>query len=242
VAISNSGGTYAYSSAVISWPTSAYTILAWFYPDASEATTQVEIPIYFGAAGARDIAFCHGHNSASYRHAFTHRDAGASYPRAQLASSLTAGSWYALGCSWSTGNTMQGYLNGSSSGSGTGTAAPNGGTYPISVGAKSTGANPCAGDVADVALYNVVLDAAEHAAFGAGVSPLLIRPSALLSYTRYISAARDERSGATFTNTSSFATHPRIIYPSRPHIITAPAGAAPAATSFPFNLYYAGVL
>ena len=76
------------------------------------------------------------------------------------------------------------------------------------------------GSLGEFCLWNVVLDAAEAQAFTAGVSGLLIRPSALRCYMPFNNdAVQDLYRGAVWTaqgtNTKQ-ADHPRISLPDRP--------------------------
>ena len=81
------------------------------------------------------------------------------------------------------------------------------------------------GSVAEAAIWNVALTAAEIASLAAGFCPLLVRPQSLVAYWPLFARATDEESwvGAfpmTNTNTATAAQHPpRIIYPSWPRII-----------------------
>jgi hypothetical protein len=100
---------------------------------------------------------------------------------------------------------------------------------------QSTCFSPLNGRVAEVGVWSVVLTDDEFAALGRGVSPLLIRPGALLHYfPLYGQADLTSRQGAgstmTIKGTMAAAEHvPTIIMPMAPE--TLPAGAGPTAYS-----------
>lgn len=80
------------------------------------------------------------------------------------------------------------------------------------------------GALAEVAVYNIALSATEVAILARGVSPLAVRPDALVAYVPLIgraSAEPDLINGGTMTHVStpSQFAHPRIIYPGRPKLV-----------------------
>lgn len=108
------------------------------------------------------------------------------------------------------------YLNGGSSGTDTTNATPSGISH-IYIGATSSSSSIIKrfnGAIADTAIWNVELNAAEIAALNAGFSPAFIRPSALVHYNPLIREINDQR-GGLFTNVNAATAfpHPRIIYP-----------------------------
>ena len=75
------------------------------------------------------------------------------------------------------------------------------------------------GDVAECAIWNVALTAAERAILAAGYSPLFVSPANLLLYAPLIGRYNPEIDligalSGTLVNTPVNAAHPRIIYPS----------------------------
>lgn len=87
---------------------------------------------------------------------------------------------------------------------------------------------PMSGDLAEGGVWNVALDAAEIVTLAKGYSPLFVRPGSLVFYlpmirgqlTDYIGNVVMTATGTTVSN------HHSIIYPSPPHVITAPTAAA----------------
>lgn len=89
--------------------------------------------------------------------------------------------------------------------------------------------------IADYGLWNVELTADELASLSAGVSPLLIRPSALVGYWPMLGRATDEEDwvGArtlTNVNSATVGESPRIIVPAS-YLLEQPAPAGGGATN-----------
>lgn len=83
------------------------------------------------------------------------------------------------------------------------------------------------GRMADVAVWNVKLDANERTSLAFGHSPLLIRPQSLLFYTPLIRSGNDLKGKtATATSTPVAIAHPRQFYPMRQVVPFAAAAAA----------------
>jgi hypothetical protein len=125
------------------------------------------------------------------------------------------------------------YLNGTSATESTAlVCAPNrtllGARISTTVGAFLSGL------LAEAAIWNAALPAAEIASLAAGYCPLFIRPQNLVAYWPLFARATNEEDwvgGFTMTNTNTVtaAQHPpRLIYPRRRHLIL-PSGAAPTA-------------
>jgi hypothetical protein len=181
-------------------------------------------------------------------HGWYLRTDGASHVRAQefdgasadsvSAATIGNGSWsHVAGTFNATTNFV--YLNGVQA---TGAAAR---TAPVSVsdtylGAEGAVGNYWSGDLAECAIWNVALTAADVAALALGVSPLFVRPDALIAYWPVSGQYAPEPSvmlaAAALTVTGATpAAHPRMFTPSGPQEFkTAHATAAvlTAASSF----------
>ena len=92
------------------------------------------------------------------------------------------------------------------------------------------------GRIAEAAVWNASLTAAEAVTLGKGFSPAFVRPQNLVFHASLIREVIDVRGGLTLTagGTPTVIPHPRMIYPSALHIITAPAA---AVTTSPWNVY-----
>jgi hypothetical protein len=82
------------------------------------------------------------------------------------------------------------------------------------------------GDLAEAAVWNVVLTDPEIVSYNLGVSPLLIRPSALVGYWPLMGTASPEidvrgRTELTLVNGPIWSPHPRVYYPADFTIIKA---------------------
>lgn len=103
---------------------------------------------------------------------------------------------------------------------------------------NASGSGFALGSFAEAALWNVALTTAEIAALAAGVCPLLVRPTSLVSYWPIIGQYSPEIDmkggyGLTVTGTST-ANHPRIYRASGPLQLGVPY----VAPSGYFNRYY----
>ena len=118
------------------------------------------------------------------------------------------------------------YRNNASSGTGTATITPSGLSH-VYIGATSSSSSiikPFNGALADLAMWNVALDASERAAYNAGVSPLLIRRSSLQLYVPGIREVIDHRGGVfTNVNTATAFPHPRVYMPSSYYDLSVPS-------------------
>lgn len=114
------------------------------------------------------------------------------------------------------------YKNGASSGSATGVDANivySGTGNQFNVGTRYATGNNSQIDVAEIAIWDVALSAAEAAALGAGYSPALIRPGSCIFYVPAIRSAIDVVGGLPITvggtTPAAPVEHPRIIMPRR---------------------------
>ncbi len=104
----------------------------------------------------------------------------------------------------------------------------------IGVLLRDTIANYMSGDIAEVGIWHEALSTPEIAALAKGFSPLLIKPAHLAAYLPLIREGaagvyRDRVGGRTFYESggSTPSPHPRVIYPRRPHIISAAHATSP---------------
>ncbi len=103
--------------------------------------------------------------------------------QADTSTGYTAGTWYHACGVWASATDRRAYINGGSEGTNTTSRAPTGmdSTY---IGATQ-GASPVTfsdGFIAEAGIWNVALTTGEIAALAGGVSPLKIRPDALVAY------------------------------------------------------------
>lgn len=145
--------------------------------------------------------------------------------------------WHHIGWSFddsSDTNAPLGYLDGVSQSispivDNVGTALTTGAEYLI--GNSAAGTNNWDGSLAEFGYWNVILSADEFLALAKGVSPLLIRPTALIEYVPLIGPANSYVNGATTVTGTAIQPHPLMHYPARRRrylTSAAVAGARPA--------------
>lgn len=164
---------------------------------------------------------------------------------ADTTTGYTAGTWH-HGCAVFASTTSRtAYIDGGSSASNTDL------NVPLLVDKTHLGVNNLItgdtdGRIAEAAIWDVALTAAEVATLAKGYSPLFVRPSSLLAYWPLIGNQSPEIDWVggfdlTITGTVDKAAHPRIIYP-RTFKTGAPAAAAFDAALFPWLVTNSPVL
>lgn len=165
---------------------------------------------------------------------------GATAGTALSASTYAASTWTHVAGVWASSTSRTGVINGVGGTADTTSVSPTG-LDRTNLGCRwnTTRGNFLNGRLAEVGIWNVALNADELAALGAGYSPLMIRPSALIAYAPSFARATNEENwtgGNAFVPGASAPTavdHPsRIIYPGKPGrfvSVAAGGGATPAA-------------
>jgi hypothetical protein len=142
----------------------------------------------------------------------------------------TANAWHHACAVCATSTDRAVYLNGGNVGTDENERIPAGlDRIGIGVRAASTPTVLMNGRLAEVAIWDAALTAAEVAALGAkAFSPLCIRPANLVFYPPHVRNVQDIIGGLTLTatGTPTVADHPRIIYPSRSQIAFTAAAVA----------------
>lgn len=144
---------------------------------------------------------------------------------------ITAGTWHHAAGVEAAGNSRTVYLDGGNSATnGTSKVPTNIDVTAIGRRSNGTPTNYFDGDIAEAAIWNVALSAADVAALAKGVSPFFVRPGNIIAYWPLIgrfSPENDLTDGSAMTVTGSVvADHPRIYYPAQPQIIHVAAAAA----------------
>jgi hypothetical protein len=134
-----------------------------------------------------------------------------------VAGSIALNQWHHTAGVFSAVNSRRSYINGTGGTVNTGSATPSGlnrinisGAYAPSLTARFTGA------IAEVGVWNAALTADEIASLSKGFPCRLVRPSALVFYSRLIRNVMDIRNGVSLSELGTGTTaseHPRIIYP-----------------------------
>lgn len=161
---------------------------------------------------------------------------------------LTNGAWGHIAAVFASNSSRSAYVNGGNAGTNS-TVCSNSTIDSLLLGAQwVSGARTgfFGGDIAEAAIWNVALSAAEIAALGAGVSPLLVRPLALVAYWPLLGHTSPEQElfnkyELTLTNAPVAAPHCRIILPTGPQIRRIAASTFVAPVDPAFEIYVAGV-
>lgn len=145
---------------------------------------------------------------------FIVRDNANTIANSQKASAYSSGVWtHFLGTR--SGNTTTVYINGVAGTPATaslGTITPD--TLDIGAfrGGSTTPSGFWAGAIAEVAIWNAVLDTGEISALAKGMSPILVRPSKLVFWAPLIRGVTDRRNGTSLVDNgpSTVTDHVRI--------------------------------
>jgi hypothetical protein len=154
---------------------------------------------------------------------------------------MSTGTWYHVAGTFSAINNRSVFLNGTETAETTSrTAVTPTGIVAGAVSGNSTHKFFWDGSVAEAAMWDTVLSAAEIAQLALGFSPLFVKPASLVSYWSLIQSEDQDRVGGYHLadyGTPTVAVHPRVIY--RP----APLGirkisAPPGGLSIPVAMYH----
>lgn len=217
------------ASPVTAWPC---TLACWFNSDSqtvnqwimwlgtgANATNGIRLAIEGAAAGDKVNAGC--------------KSGSTTYADAVTSTGYTAGTWHHA-CGVFTNNTSRdAYIDGGSSGNNaTSRTFPTVGVVSIGREGDSTPTGHFSGMIAEAAIWDAALTAAEITALARACTPLEVRPSALVAYWPLIGKLTAETDRmATIPLTASgtvAAAHPRMTYRRRGRAWHVPAAAPPA--------------
>ncbi len=175
---------------------------------------------------------------------FRSRDGG-SNKNAITTSGITVDTWHHILGVGTNATDRKVYLDGGNVGSDAINSTPSGlDATAIGINVRDNSISPFSGLLAEMAIWNINLTAAEGAILAAGYSPLFVRPANLVAYWSLIRDTVGDGTGndndivGGFTmapvNTPTIGAHPRIIYPSQiwvPHkAVAAPGVTVPVMT------------
>lgn len=209
------------------------TIACWF-----RATTggvqQNLVSIGNSGSGTNEIALSLGDNSNNNDVVAYSRQTTTSL--AETSTQFTVGQWHHAAGVWESTSSRIAYLDGGNPGSNTDTKDPTGMDITrIGARARSSPGNPFDGDMAEVAIWDVALTAAEVAMLARGISPLRVRPQSLLFYAPLVRDEDEDYVGGvslTAVNSPTIAAHPRTLRTPAPLLVsTAVAGAGYTLTA-----------
>ena len=214
-------------------------------------------PNSFPASTARDVAFTF-HQGGESEEFFNHdkqifwRSTGIVGCRvwdspAKLAistSSLSTGTWSHIGISFSGADELRMWFDGVNEATtainGTGSyGSPNIGfcRRPLDLNDGESSRDRADALFAEWAIWDETLDADDFGALAAGVSPIMVRPSAIVSYWPFYGLDTTEPDlfgghDLTLTSAPPKAAHPPLILPAGPRIVV-PSPAIAGPTTFP---------
>lgn len=133
--------------------------------------------------------------------------------QALSSAAATAGTWNHGCATFASITSRAAYLNGANKGTNASSTTPSG-INKTTIGVKGDGTLFYNGSLADIAIWNVALADADVAMLALGISPLLVRRSALVAYWPFLGYYSPEidllsSTGITLTGTTQSA-HPRV--------------------------------
>jgi hypothetical protein len=192
------------------------------------ATGVLDYAMNLGVSGATNNRFVLGVNASDQ---VFMESAAASASSAVTTATVPTSGWQHFAGVTASATSRFAYLNGTPGTEQTTSRVPSG-INMLRVGAGGTAASLWTGSIAHCAVWNVALTANEIAALAAGLSPLAVRPGALVAYWPYMGRDTADidivgRFDLTNTSTTSGADEPRLLWmPTRRIFIPAAAGGA----------------
>lgn len=200
--------------------TDVFTWMCWFFLESQTGFDQT-----FMMSGDGDVGQDDGYHRLQYDDSindirFSFRNGPTEH--AITTSGANIGGWNHCLAFRASATDAQCFLNGDAGGSNsTSVTGVDARTNFFSVGMSrdDTPGDPCDGILAEIAIWNIALsDDADRQALAAGMSPLLVRPDALIRYFPCVNLAdlNDRLSSTTLTafNTPISGDHPKIFRPS----------------------------
>jgi len=171
---------------------------------------------------------------SNFIRAMSHDHGGASFTDAQSSAAYSTNVWFHAAGTWTDESNRAAFKDGANKGTDTTTVGNAANWDRTSIGrlGDSSASDQCEGDIAEAAIWNVVLTDAEIAWLAKGYSPLTLwhRFGNLIMYQNLIRDINRPGVGPTLTDTNSSAVpHAPIIYPSVPHRFTGSIVASGAA-------------
>jgi hypothetical protein len=210
-----------------------FTMACWFKQN-TLAAEQGLVEVYNSGANNqhRHILALDQAGSVAHIKALSFSTVGAT---ASCAANVSTGTWYHAAGVWAATNSRSAYHNGGSKDTNGGNITPTG-INAVAVGGFIDTAPDryMDGLIADAAIWNVALTDAEVAVLASGVSPLAVRPAALVAYWPLWgvhSPEIDLKGGfaLTLNNGPTKGEHPRVRYLAQSPLRNAEAGAPPPA-------------
>lgn len=214
----------------------AFTVAAWILPTSVTVDQTV-----FSILGSGSVGFYLKLQNTSVVRA-QHFD-GSANGLADATGTATAGVWAHVAAVFASNSSRTAYRDGANAGT-NGTACSTPTVTSMNVGCQNSAGSRSSffgGPIGEVGLWNVGLDAAEVAGLGAGISPLLVRPTSLLGYWPVLGQYSPEidlmRANGLTVSGATAAAHPRIYLPAGPLVIAKPAAVAATGQGRMFQVF-----
>ncbi len=174
----------------------------------------------------------------------------AGYTDAITSTGYSANTWHHAAGVWASPTSRAAYIDGGSKGTDATSKTPAGTPDSLIIGLieGSNGSGQSqymSGRIAEVAIWDVALTDAEVAILALGYSPLLIRPQSLVAYWPLIGRTSPEIDivggyDMALNNGPTTVAHPRVLYPSRPHILLPSDVAPPVVAAYRRRIFVVG--
>ena len=198
------------------------TMACWFNPDVAPGG---DITLMGMTDNAVDEALLLNFDSAGTSKLRALSRSGSSGAESVHGSAVSNTTWQHACAVWASATSRQVYFNANASTANTTSRAFPTGTLRFGLGCRAQTANDqfFNGKIAEAAVWNATLTAAEIASLAKGVSPLMIRPASLIGYwpclrnsVNISTATLDRwrsRLDLTEANSPAYSEHPRVINP-----------------------------
>ena len=206
-------GTTSYIQGInVPVPPASYTF-HFLYKNATAAATGSPSRHQFCLlTAAYDVNFCWRHTDSTLFKSVIHRTSAGSYIPAQLTSTLLGNVQYSLGGTYDGAN-LRAWLNGVNEKTVSAAAANTGSPATPTALSHDSGSGFDDGTISEIGMWNTALTTPEMQTLALGVSPLLVRPSALFLYWPLVREAQGIIGGSlTVVGSPAVAVHPRVIY------------------------------
>lgn len=196
-----------------------FTMACWFYSD-DALIEQVLLSLSDTATNTQFFRLGLRGDTAG-DHAEIQTRSGGTADFVETSTGYSVNTWHHACGVWTSSASRAVYLDGGGAGTSSASVTPSGlDNTNIGATVRLNTNQFMSGRVAEAAIWDVALDAAEVAALAKGFSPLLIRPQSLVAYWPLVGNDSPEldrwKNGydLTLTNAPTKADHPRIYYPS----------------------------
>ena len=197
------------------------TLACWFNPNDISDRSLVSI---LNTGAPSDNAFVlHTSSGDTLVHASV-ANGGGGTGSAASGGTVTTGAWHHAAATFFSTTSRNAWLNGVGGATDTTACANPTGPNQAGLSAGGLGQTYFNGAIAEAAIWDVALTAAEIATLARGVSPLLVRPGSLLAYWPVYGTQSPEpdlkgAAALTITGTATAAAHPRVYMPTRARLV-----------------------